>query len=259
MTAARKLAAILAADVVGYSRMMGEDEAGTASLVRERREAAQPIIASHGGRLFKTMGDGMFVEFPSVVAAVECALAIQSQTAARNNGGLEAKRVLYRIGVHLGDVLVEGEDILGDGVNIASRLEGVAEPGSVSISGAVHGKCAGGSTEFIDLGEKGTVNIARPVRACRRIDADPLTHWLKRLPKLARLAPSSCASLRHTRDRSRLFRRWGHGEPTTDLSRSRLILSIAEHGVHLSRQGPRCHEIGRGERPLCARRSVNGR
>ena len=107
MTASRKLAAILAADVVGYSRMMGEDEAGTASLVRERREAARPIIAAHGGRLFKTMGDGMFVEFPSVVAAVECALAMQRQMAASNEGALEAKRVLYRIGVHLGDVLLK--------------------------------------------------------------------------------------------------------------------------------------------------------
>ena len=165
MTASRKLAAILAADVVGYSRMMGEDEAGTASLVRERREAAQPIIAAHGGRLFKTMGDGMFVEFQSVVAAVECALAMQRQTAASNEGALEAKRVLYRIGVHLGDVLVEGEDILGDGVNIASRLESVAEPGGVSVSGAAHEHVRGRiDAEFIDLGEKALKNIARRVR-----------------------------------------------------------------------------------------------
>src|SRR6516162_8048541 len=113
MTASRKLAAILAADVVGYSRMMGEDEVGAATLVRERREAVQPIIAAHGGRLFKTMGDGMFIEFPSVVAAVECALAMQRQMAIGNEGVAEAKRVLYRIGVHLGDVLVDGEDILG--------------------------------------------------------------------------------------------------------------------------------------------------
>ncbi len=165
MTASRKLAAILAADVVGYSRMMGEDEAGTASLVRERREAAQPIIAAHGGRLFKTTGDGMFVEFPSVVAAVECALAMQRQMAASNDGALEAKRVFYRIGVHLGDVLVEGEDILGDGVNIASRLESVAEPGGVSISSAAHEHVRGRiDAEFIDLGEKALKNIARPVR-----------------------------------------------------------------------------------------------
>jgi TolB-like protein/class 3 adenylate cyclase len=175
MTASRKLAAILAADVVGYSRMMGEDEAGTASLVRERREAAQPIIAAHSGRLFKTMGDGMFVEFASVVAAVECALAMQRQTAASNDGALEAKRVLYRIGVHLGDVLVEGEDILGDGVNIASRLEGVAEPGGVSISSAAHEHVRGRvDAEFIDLGEKALKNIARPMRVYAvRVDSGP--------------------------------------------------------------------------------------
>ena len=175
MTASRKLAAILAADVVGYSRMMGEDETGTASLVRERREAAQPIIAAHGGRLFKTMGDGMFVEFPSVVAAVECALAMQRQMAASNEGALGAKRVVYRIGVHLGDVLVEGEDILGDGVNIASRIESVAEPGGVSISGAAHEHVRGRiEAEFIDLGEKALKNIARPVRIYAiRVDAGP--------------------------------------------------------------------------------------
>jgi TolB-like protein/class 3 adenylate cyclase/Tfp pilus assembly protein PilF len=175
MTASRKLAAILAADVVGYSRMMGEDEAGTASLVRERREAAQPIIAAHSGRLFKTMGDGMFVEFPSVVAAVECALAMQRQMAASNDAALEAGRVLYRIGVHLGDVLVEGEDILGDGVNIASRLEGVAEPGGVSISSAAHEHVRGRiNAEFIDLGEKALKNIARPMRVYAvRVDSGP--------------------------------------------------------------------------------------
>jgi len=176
MTAARKLAAILAADVVGYSRMMGEDEAGTASLVRERREAVQPIIAAHGGRLFKTMGDGMFIEFPSIVEAVECALAMQRQMAAGNEGVLEAKRVLYRIGVHLGDVLIDGEDILGDGVNIASRLEGVAEPGGVSISGSAHEHVRGRvEAEFIDLVEKALKNIARPVHVYAvRIAADDL-------------------------------------------------------------------------------------
>ena len=187
MTASRKLAAILAADVVGYSRMMGEDEAGTASLVRERREAAQPIIAAHGGRLFKTMGDGMFVEFPSVVAAVECALAMQRQMAASNEGALEAKRVLYRIGVHLGDVLVEGEDILGDGVNIASRLESVAEPGGVSISGAAHEHVRGRiDAEFIDLGEKALKNIARPVRVYAvRVDSGPSGRALDAAPSEA--------------------------------------------------------------------------
>jgi TolB-like protein/class 3 adenylate cyclase len=184
MAASRKLAAILAADVVGYSRMMGEDEAGTASLVLERREAAQPIIAVHGGRLFKTMGDGMFVEFPSVVAAVECALAMQRQMAASNEGALVAKRVLYRIGVHLGDVLVEGEDILGDGVNIASRLEGIAEPGGVSISGAAHEHVRGRvEAEFVDLGEKALKNITRPVRVYSvRVDSGPSGRALDAAP-----------------------------------------------------------------------------
>jgi TolB-like protein/class 3 adenylate cyclase len=174
MTASRKLAAILAADVVGYSRMMGEDEAGAAALVRERRETVQPIIAAYSGRLFKTMGDGMFVEFPSVVAAVECALAMQRQMAVGNEAALEAKRVLYRIGVHLGDVLVEGEDILGDGVNITSRLEGVAEAGGVCISGAAYEHVRGRiEAEFIDLGEKALKNIARPVHVYAvRIEAD---------------------------------------------------------------------------------------
>jgi TolB-like protein/class 3 adenylate cyclase len=184
MAASRKLAAILAADVVGYSRMMGEDEAGTASLVLERREATQPIIAVHGGRLFKTMGDGMFVEFPSVVAAVECALAMQRQMAASNEGALAAKRVLYRIGVHLGDVLVEGEDILGDGVNIASRLEGIAEPGGVSISGAAHEHVRGRvEAEFVDLGEKALKNITRPVRVYSvRVDSGPSGRALDAAP-----------------------------------------------------------------------------
>ena len=131
ITAARRLAAILAADVVGYSRLMGEDEAGTAKIVRERREAAAPIVRSFGGRLVKTMGDGVLLEFPSIVAAVECAVAIQKMMAECNASLPEAKRILYRIGVNLGDVLVEGDDILGDGVNVAARLEGICEPGGV--------------------------------------------------------------------------------------------------------------------------------
>jgi adenylate cyclase len=128
MTELRKLAAILAADVVGYSRLMGEDEAGTARMVREHREAAAPIVASKGGRVVKTTGDGLLIEFPSIVAGVECAIAIQKLMTERNAGTPEDKRILYRIGVNLGDVLLEDDDILGDGVNIAARLEGICEP-----------------------------------------------------------------------------------------------------------------------------------
>src|SRR5271166_2261538 len=117
MAETRKLAAIMAVDVVGYSRLMGEDEAGTAVSVREHRDAARPIVAERGGRIVKTMGDGLLLEFPSVVGAVECAIAIQTLMAERNAGLAEGKRILYRIGVNLGDVLIEGDDILGDGVN----------------------------------------------------------------------------------------------------------------------------------------------
>jgi TolB-like protein/class 3 adenylate cyclase len=165
VAATRRLAAILAADVVGYSRLMGEDEAGTARAVREHREAATPIIASHSGRLIKTMGDGVLLEFPSVVVAVECAIAMQIQMVERNASVPEAKRILYRIGVNLGDVLIDGDDILGDGVNIAARLEGIATPGGVCISGSAYDHVRGKiDAEFVDLGEKVLKNIARPVR-----------------------------------------------------------------------------------------------
>src|SRR5271168_4890884 len=108
MTETRRLAAIMAIDVVGYSRLMGEDEAGTARAVREHRKAAQPLVAGRGGRIVKTMGDGVLLEFPSVVAAVECAVAIQNMMVERNVDTPEARRIVYRIGVHLGDVLIDG-------------------------------------------------------------------------------------------------------------------------------------------------------
>ena len=155
MTASRRLAAILAADIIGYSRLMGEDEAGTARAVREHREAARPILADHGGRIVKTTGDGLLLEFPSVVAAVECAIAIQTLMVERNADTPEDKRIFYRIGVNLGDVLVEGDDILGDGVNIAARLEGLCQPGGVLISGTAYDHVRGKiDAHFVDLGDK---------------------------------------------------------------------------------------------------------
>ena len=143
MAQTRRLAAVLAVDVVGYSRLMGEDEAGTAKAVREHREAATPIVRGFGGRLVKTTGDGVLLEFPSVVAAVECAIAIQKQMVERNAGVPEGKRILYRVGINLGDVLIEGDDILGDGVNIAVRLESNAEPGGICISGSAYDQVRG--------------------------------------------------------------------------------------------------------------------
>src|SRR6202161_2814213 len=165
MTGTRKLAAIMAVDVVGYSRLMGEDEAGTALSVREHREAARPVVAGLGGRIVKTMGDGLLLEFPSIIAAVECAVAIQTLMAERNADVPEAKRVVYRIGVNLGDVLIEGDDILGDGVNVAARLEGICEPGGVLISGTAHDHVRGRiDAGFVDLGDKDLKNVVRPVR-----------------------------------------------------------------------------------------------
>ena len=134
MASTRRLAAILAADVIGYSRLIGLDEAGTVQALREHRATAAPLIAEYGGRVFKTTGDGLLIEFASVVGAVECALALQQLAAERNAEVPTDRRMEWRIGVHLGDVLIEGDDILGDGVNIAARLEGLAEPNGICIS-----------------------------------------------------------------------------------------------------------------------------
>jgi adenylate cyclase len=168
MTTTRRLAAILAADVVGYSRLMGADEAGTAKALREHRGAADPLIAQHSGRIFKTTGDGLLIEFGSVVGAVQCAIALQDLMTQRNEGVSDTRRMDLRVGVHLGDVLVEGDDIIGDGVNIAARLEGIAEPGGICISEdafrQVRGKVA---ADFADVGEQSLKNIVRPLRVYR--------------------------------------------------------------------------------------------
>jgi TolB-like protein len=162
----RRLAAIVAADVAGYSRLMGLDEVGTARTLREHRKVTDALVAKHGGRLVKTTGDGVLLEFPSVVDAVECAVAMQAVMDQRNEGIPEDRRMLLRIGINLGDILIEGEDILGDGVNVAARLEGIAEPGGVYLSEdayrQVRGKVA---VEFTDLGEQKLKNIERPIRA----------------------------------------------------------------------------------------------
>src|SRR5215470_13801073 len=130
--AQRRLAAILAADVVGYSRLMGIDEEGTLrSLKRLQDEIIAPKVAEHQGRIFKLMGDGALAEFPSVVGAVRCAVDVQTAIAERNAGMPADRRILYRIGINLGDIVVEGNDIFGDGVNVAARLEGLAEPGGI--------------------------------------------------------------------------------------------------------------------------------
>ena len=135
----RKLAAVLAADVVGYSRLMGEDDAGTLARLKEHRcELIDPKISDHKGRIVKTTGDGILIEFPSVIEAVACAVAVQRGMAERNAATPEAQRIVFRVGVNLGDIIIgEDNDIHGDGVNVAARLEGIAEPGGICVSGTV--------------------------------------------------------------------------------------------------------------------------
>jgi TolB-like protein len=162
----RRLAAILAADVAGYSRLMGADEVGTARTLREHRKVTDALVAKHGGRLVKTTGDGVLLEFPSVVDAVEYAVAVQEVMARRNEGTPQDQRMQFRIGINLGDILIEGDDILGDGVNVAARLEGIAEPGGICISASAYDQVRGKVVvEFADLGEQTLKNIARPIRA----------------------------------------------------------------------------------------------
>jgi TolB-like protein/Flp pilus assembly protein TadD len=163
----RRLSAILAADVVGYSRLMGEDETGTlAALKLLRAELIDPTIAEYHGRTVKLMGDGALVEFPSVVDAVECAVSIQRIIGKQNADIPDHKKLAFRIGINLGDVIIDGDDIYGDGVNVAARLEALAEPGSICISDIVHQSIDGKlDLAFADMGAQQVKNIAKPVRA----------------------------------------------------------------------------------------------
>ena len=165
----RRLAAILAADVVGYSRLMGQDEAGTLRRLRDhRRELIDPKIAEHKGRIVKTTGDGILIEFPSVVEAVACAVAVQRGMVERNAPVPEDQRIVFRVGINLGDIIVEEGDIHGDGVNIAARLEGIAEPGGICVSRVVRDQVRDKlDFAFDDLGEQALKNIARPLRVYR--------------------------------------------------------------------------------------------
>jgi adenylate cyclase len=162
----RRLAAILAGDVVGYSRLMGADEVGTLNALKAiRRELADPAIAAHHGRVVKTTGDGILIEFASVVDAVACAVAIQDGMAARNASVREDKRIVFRIGINIGDIISDETDIHGDGVNVAARLEGMAEPGGICVSRKVRDEVRDKlDVAFEDMGEQNLKNIARPVR-----------------------------------------------------------------------------------------------
>jgi class 3 adenylate cyclase len=166
MTQTRRLAAILAADVAGYSRLIGDDEEGTLNRLRSiRAEVIDPKITENRGRIVKTTGDGLLVEFSSVVDALRCATEWQRGMDERNAAAPEGHRIEFRIGVHQGDIVVEDNDIFGDGVNVGARLEGLAEPGGICASARVQEDVAGRlDLTFEDMGEQALKNIARPVR-----------------------------------------------------------------------------------------------
>jgi adenylate cyclase len=165
----RRLAAILAVDVAGYSRLMGADEEGTLAALRAvRRELGDPKIAEHRGRIVKTTGDGLLAEFASVVDAVRCAVEVQREMIARNEILPAARRIEFRMGINVGDIIIEDGDIFGDGVNIAARLEALAEPGGICLSAAAHEQVRDRlDLAFDDLGEQQVKNITRPVRVYR--------------------------------------------------------------------------------------------
>src|ERR1700730_6695079 len=169
MTATRRLAAILAADVAGYSRLIGADESGTLNRLRSiHTDVIDPKITEHRGRIVKTTGDGLLGEFSSVVDALRCATEIQNAMAEGNAGIASEKRVEFRMGINVGDVVVEDGDIFGDGVNVAARLEGLAEPGGICVSALVQRDAARQlDIAFVDLGEQKLKNIARPLQVYR--------------------------------------------------------------------------------------------
>src|SRR5262250_2194200 len=169
MTEQRRLAAIVSADVAGYSRLMGRDESGTlAALKSLRRDVVDPAIGTHGGRIVKTTGDGLLLEFPSVVNAVRCAIEVQTTMADRTAGIAEDQRIAFRIGINIGDIIVEGDDIFGDGVNVAARLQEIATPGGICISSRVHEDVRDRLDILFDDGGTQTLkNISRSVQVWR--------------------------------------------------------------------------------------------
>ena len=170
----RRLTAILAADIAGYSRLMGADEEGTLAVLKTlRREVADPKIKEHRGRIVNTSGDGLLSEFASVVDAIRCAVEVQREMAARNADVKPEQRIEFRIGINLGDIIIEGNDIFGDGVNIAARLEALAEPGGICVSRVVRDQVRDKlAISLEDMGEQQVKNIARPVRAYRAVLAE---------------------------------------------------------------------------------------
>ena len=264
MSETRKLVAILASDVVGYSRLAGADEDRILARLRTlRSDLIDPTIAVHRGRIVKRTGDGSIIEFRSVVDAVRCAIELQNAMVERNAGVPPERRIEFRVGIHVGDVVEESDgDLMGDGVNIAARLEGIAKPGAICLSEDAYRQVKGRlDLAVTDLGPTQLKNIAEPIRVYSlqvgapavAKPAGPSAREIRRAaaPLDRRLA------VRQYRRRSGAgsLRRWGHREPDdrplTDTRRRR---DRPQYGVHLQRQAARREaDRPRVERPLCPR------
>jgi adenylate cyclase len=245
-TATRRLAAILAADVVGYSRLMGTDEEGThARLKAHLAELVEPKIGEHSGRVVKNTGDGLLAEFASVVDAVRCAEELQRAMIDREAGVPEDRRIRFRIGINLGDVIVEDDDIFGDGVNVAARLEALAEPGGICISRMVRDQIRDRLPYAVqDLGEQNLKNIARPVRVYalrQEAHAAPRESGVPAIPPISQpaVAPRPLdrrSAVRQSRQRSRaaIFRGWDYrGSDERSVADRGHARDLAQYRVHL--------------------------
>ena len=250
----RKLTTILAADVVGYSRLMGEDEAGTLARLKSlRKELVQPKISGGRGRIVKLVGDGLLAEFPSVVEAVRCAVDIQQDMAGREAGLPDERRIRLRIGVNLGDIIVEGSDIYGDGVNVAARLEGLAEPGGICISGKVYEEVRNKlPAVFEDLGDQKVKNIREPVRVYRWTGAaaDPMPGMAGAVGALPLPDKPSIAVLpfdNMSGDPEQEYFSDGITEDIiTELARFNSLFVIARNSsFHYKGQSPKIQDVGR--------------
>jgi adenylate cyclase len=189
----RKLTTILCADVCGYTRLMEQDEAGTLATLQVYRAAIDGLMARHRGRVVSTAGDSLLAEFPSVVEAVQCAIEIQQELGGRNRALPDARRMLFRIGINLGDVMLHGGDLFGEGVNVAARLEALAEPGGICISRTVYDQVRTKlSVGFDDLGDQPVKNISEPVQAFRiRLDGATGSRPAASLPRPPGAAPAA--------------------------------------------------------------------
>jgi adenylate cyclase len=232
----RKLAAVLAADIVGFSRMMEADEAGTLARVKAlRADLLHPKVAAYGGRLVKFTGDGALIEFPSAVDAVQHALEVQREMARRNAAESDGRRIDLRMGINIGDIIIDGDDIYGDGVNVAARLEGIAEPGGICVSGTVHDYVRGKvDAQFRDMGAQTLKNIAKPVQVYGIVlDREEASAETKSAPRLALPSKPSIAVLAFQNmsgDPEQEYFADGIAEDViTALSRSRWLFVVARN------------------------------